>query len=72
METAQVIFYPLRYCVKFPTYSQQIYFEELQYELRNNYWHLKNNIDDKYDRAVQKQSYHNYLRNQIEICEIEN
>lgn len=66
METAQIKFYPLRNCVRFPTYSEQVYFHELQLELCENTRKIESE-QDKYEKAVMKQSYHKWMRKKMYI-----
>jgi hypothetical protein len=65
MQTAQIIFYPLRYCTRFPTYDVQVWLHERQLEFQSYYQQLEFEETNKYNIALRKQMIHNKLRESI-------
>ena len=71
MQENQIIFYPLRYCKRFPTYEKQVWLHERQLEFQEFYRILEYEEHDAYQRALRKQNIHNALRESIQICKDE-
>ena len=69
METAQVIFISLMDIKRMPSYIEREQLENMQSELRHNYWIMNNEIKCKYDRAVYKQAIHRKYRESIKLVE---
>lgn len=65
MQTAKIIFYPLRYCKRFPTYDVQVWLHERQLEFQAFYQQVEFEEKSKYQVALRKQMIHNKLRESI-------
>lgn len=69
MSKGQIVFISLMDIKRMPSYIEREMLENMQSELRHNYWIMENEIKSKYDKAVFKQFIHKKYRESIKLVE---